>query len=216
MLSPLGQWIDTRAQILEVFGHRRGAAACSTVHNMLHSWGTKDPLDGACTPLEQPRPGWHVWKLYWTPTRIAFYIDDDEQSPVWAYERPQASNDLGFPYTQPQYLIANIAVGGNGPAEPVDEAALASGGTSMHIDYVRVYELSAGEAVLATSVLSSRAIGGSSVHVAHVVTWIVVPLAAVAAVVGGVLLGWRWRRRWSASGSSAALGLGEALLAEGA
>ena len=32
--------------IVEVFGHRRGRQACSTVHNSMHSWGTQDPLDG--------------------------------------------------------------------------------------------------------------------------------------------------------------------------
>ena len=30
----------------------------------------------------------------------------------------------GYPYTGPVYLIANLAVGGNGPSEPVDGSRL--------------------------------------------------------------------------------------------
>ena len=40
-----------------------------------------------------------------------------------------------------QYLIANLAVGGNGPSQPVDFSALDPPGTTLFLDYVRVYAL---------------------------------------------------------------------------
>ena len=137
---------------MEVFGHRRGRRSCSTVHNPMHSWGTKDPLDGGCMNLGggvPQQPDWHVWKLLWTPETIAFFIDDDEEEPIFSYERPASSSNGAmaaadgdaFPYTLPQYFILNLAVGGNGPSEPVDMDALAHG-VHLSVDYVRVYGLS--------------------------------------------------------------------------
>lgn len=130
--------------IMEVFGKRRGANACSTVHNSMHSWGTRDPLDGGCVPLEEPEPHWHTWKMLWTPRRVAFYADDNETAPYWQYERPVGATGDDFPYTKPMYLIANLAVGGNGPSEPLDWSALDPPGTNLSIDYVRVYALENG------------------------------------------------------------------------
>ena len=143
-ISKVGWPACGEIDIIEVFGHRRGRAACSTVHNQLHSWGTRDPLDGACAPLEEP-PAWHEWTLVWTPSKVAFHFDGDP-TPLWQYERAPGATDAGFPYTRPQYLVANLAVGGNGPSEPIDEAALLSPGTRLEIDYVRVYALAAGDA----------------------------------------------------------------------
>ena len=133
--------------IMEVFGHRRGRRSCSTVHNPMHSWGTKDPLDGGCADLgADGQPAFHTWKLLWTPDAIAFFFDDDEETPIWMYERPDSSRGTeldadAFPYTLPEYFILNLAVGGNGPAEEYDAAALARG-VHLEVDYVRVYELS--------------------------------------------------------------------------
>ena len=93
--------------IMEVFGTRRGTAACATVHNLLHSWGTRDPLPGDCVALDV-EPEWHIWKLLWTPTEVAFFFDDDETTPFWRYERKPDMPDEAFPYTEPQYLIANL------------------------------------------------------------------------------------------------------------
>ena len=139
--------------IMEVFGHRRGHQTCSTVHNLEHSWGTKDPLEGGCAALEAATlSDWHVWTLEWSPERIAFFFDDKIE-PIFAYQPSQGSaatdgEDDGqntateqYPYRHPFYLIANLAVGGNGPSEAVDEEALDGEGTSLSIDYVRVYAL---------------------------------------------------------------------------
>ena len=131
--------------IMEVFGTRRGPHACSTVHNPRHSWGTRDPLDGDCAAIETPTPGWHVWSMEWHPERIVFYVDDHE---IFRYARDlggdgeaYAAAEEQYPYTRPSYFVANVAVGGNGPSQPVEWAALEGEGTSLLVDYVRVYAL---------------------------------------------------------------------------
>ena len=122
--------------IMEVFGHRRGHKSCSTVHNPQHSWGTKDPLDGGCAALTSE---WHTWWVHWDESYIAFYFDD-ESEPIYRYDREPKGGKEQYPYTLPMYFIINLAVGGNGPSEPVDEAALRPPGASFLIDYVRVYD----------------------------------------------------------------------------
>ena len=129
--------------IMEVFGHRRGRHSCSTVHNLLHSWGTRDPLDGGCATLEdQDLSDWHVWWFEWTPERISFRFDDEEE-PIFSYKRDSSEGKPAeqYPYSKPFYFILNLAVGGNGPSEPVKMDALDGDGTSLIVDYVRVYAL---------------------------------------------------------------------------
>ena len=138
--------------IMEVFGHRKGRAGCSTVHNSLHSWGTRDPLDGGCAPLGPPlddedddaQPGWHTWWARWTPDRISFFLDDDDQ-PLWSYDREADRTDSRaheqYPYSRPFYFILNLAVGGNGPGEGPKPTDLEPPGTALLVDYVRVYAL---------------------------------------------------------------------------
>ena len=135
--------------IMEVFGRRRGRNTCSCVHNNMHSWGTKDPLAGGCAelgPLSDEQPGWHTWWLRWTPDEVSFYFDEDA-APIWSYARAADANLAAtshtdqYPYIAPMYFIMNLAVGGNGPGEPPDENSLEAPGTTLLIDYVRVYAL---------------------------------------------------------------------------
>ena len=135
--------------IMEVFGRRRGRNTCSCVHNNMHSWGTKDPLAGGCAelgPLSDEQPGWHTWWLRWTPDEVSFYFDEDA-APIWSYARAAdasltaTSQTDQYPYVAPMYFILNLAVGGNGPGEPPDEKSLEAPGTTLLIDYVRVYAL---------------------------------------------------------------------------
>lgn len=178
--------------IMEVFGSRRGSAACSTVHNLLHSWGTRDPLDGGCFHLEAV-PDWHVWKLVWTPQRVAFYVDsEDENAPMWSFERTPEMTDEAFPYVAPQYIITNLAVGGNGPSEAVDEAALIAPGTHLAIDYVRVYELDKRGFESAATFGAPAAPGDLTLAAAHMAAALLALAVALAVWLRGGC-----KRRWS-------------------
>ena len=73
----------------------------------------------------------HVYSMNWSPDQITFLIDG-----VGFYTyNPAVKNDDTWPFYLEQYLLLNIAMGGNGGA--IDSNFSQS---SMVIDYVRVYQ----------------------------------------------------------------------------
>lgn len=73
----------------------------------------------------------HVYSMNWSPDQITFLIDG-----VGFYTyNPAVKNDDTWPFYLEQYLLLNIAMGGNGGA--IDPNFSQS---SMVIDYVRVYQ----------------------------------------------------------------------------
>lgn len=73
----------------------------------------------------------HVYSMNWSPDKITFLIDG-----VGFYTyNPAVKNDDTWPFYLEQYLLLNIAMGGNGGA--IDPNFSQS---SMIIDYVRVYQ----------------------------------------------------------------------------
>jgi beta-glucanase (GH16 family) len=75
----------------------------------------------------------HVYALEWTPERLDFFVDDKKYF-TYANEH---SGEAAWPYDQPQYLILNLAIGGEwGGAKGIDETCFPQ---RYYIDYVRVY-----------------------------------------------------------------------------
>lgn len=73
----------------------------------------------------------HIYTMNWSPDQITFLIDG-----VGFYTyNPAVKNDDTWPFYLEQYLLLNIAMGGNGGA--IDSNFSQS---SMVIDYVRVYQ----------------------------------------------------------------------------
>lgn len=73
----------------------------------------------------------HVYTMEWTEEEISFYFDDD----LYYTYAPTEKNSAAWPFTRPQYLLLNIAMGGVGGN--VDPNFTES---EMVIDYVRVYQ----------------------------------------------------------------------------
>jgi len=69
----------------------------------------------------------HTYGVRWSPTKITWYIDGE---PVYSI----ADGTVGY---QLMYVLANLAVGGNYPYQPVDDDALPA---RLQIDYIRVYQ----------------------------------------------------------------------------
>ena len=82
------------------------------------------------------------------------------------------------------YLIANLAVGGNGPSEPLDWSALDPPGTNLSIDYVRVYALEDG--------FDGYEMSGPALP--STLPPVLLPTAGVALVVGAAAAAVLWRR----------------------
>lgn len=122
-----GPWPDAgELDILEHVG-QRPARVFSTVHTRAGSgaWGSggERTLDDACTAL-------HDYQMHWTPTHIDFGIDG---VPHYRYLN---HGGAAWPFDAPQFLILNLAIGGD-LGGPVDDAALP---LTMEVDHVRVWQ----------------------------------------------------------------------------
>lgn len=91
--------------------------------------------------------GFHIITCIWTPTKVAMYVDKDahpEAGPYYemgqAYSTEQTSP--GYYFNKPNFIIFNLAVGGNFPGiwNINNVTALSNGPRSMYVDWVRVYQ----------------------------------------------------------------------------
>ncbi len=86
-------------------------------------------------------PDWaskfHIWRMDWDEEAIKLYLDDELLNEIPLNQTVNGSIGKGTnPFTKPQYLLLNLAIGGmNGG--PIDETALPM---KYEIDYVRVYQ----------------------------------------------------------------------------
>ncbi len=77
---------------------------------------------------------WHTYGMIWTKGQIQYYVD----SPSNIYETFTPSTQGGtWPFdTGPEFVILNLAVGGDWPGSPNGTTVFPS---SMLVDYVRIY-----------------------------------------------------------------------------
>ncbi len=78
--------------------------------------------------------GWHTYGMIWTKGQIQYYVDD----PASVYATFNASTMAGtWPFDSgPEFVILNLAVGGNWPGSPDAATVFPS---EVQVDYVRVY-----------------------------------------------------------------------------
>lgn len=122
-----GRWPeDGELDILEHVGQRPGQVF-STVHTQAGSGsfgsGAERTLATACTAF-------HDYQMHWTPTHVDFAIDG---VPHYRYLN---HGGAAWPFDRPQFLILNIAIGGDLGGE-VDDAALPA---VMEVEHVRVWQ----------------------------------------------------------------------------
>ena len=90
----------------------------------------------------------HILTMIWTPTSVDMYLDKDAHPEKGAYfhadlePNDDANYNRQLVFGKPNFIIANLAVGGNFPG--IDDinkiTALASGSRSMYIDWIRIYQ----------------------------------------------------------------------------
>lgn len=132
MLGSGGRWPDDgEIDILEQVGSRP-ARVFSTVHTKAgsgaHGIGGETQLPSACSAF-------HTYQLLWTADEMRFGIDG---VPHFRFANPRTGY-AAWPFDAPQYLILNIAIGGD-LGGPVDDAIFP---VAMEVDYVRVYQAGA-------------------------------------------------------------------------
>ena len=89
--------------------------------------------NGAVTPISQPGEGFHTYAIEWWPDRIDFFFDETK---YYTSPMEKAGPAQDNPFHKSQYLILNLALGGDWGGA-IDDARLPQ---KFLIDYVRVYQ----------------------------------------------------------------------------
>lgn len=90
----------------------------------------------------------HIVTMIWTPTSVDMYMDKDAHPENGAYfhadlePNDNADYNRQLVFGKPNFIIANVAVGGNFPGlfDINKITALANGPRSMYIDWIRIYQ----------------------------------------------------------------------------
>lgn len=86
--------------------------------------------------LENVFDTFHKYGIEWDEKSIKFLVDDQLYYESFKGEKGRVSQNEGWPFDKPYYLILNLAIGGNWGGE-IDESIFPS---TMMIDYVRIYK----------------------------------------------------------------------------
>lgn len=83
--------------------------------------------------VAKPDEEFHLYSIAWTATEIQTFVDGQR---YFTFAK-EAGGDPVWPFDKPQYLILNLAIGGNwGGQKGIDDTAFPA---QYVIDYVRVY-----------------------------------------------------------------------------
>lgn len=79
----------------------------------------------------------HTWRMDWDEQSIRLFLDDEllNEIPLATTVNGSIGNHAN-PFTEPQYILLNLALGGDNGG-PIDDSALPM---RYEIDYVRLYE----------------------------------------------------------------------------
>lgn len=120
--------------IMEYYrGMLKANVACGTSHRYRPKW------DSVSKPLPPfGGPGWsdkfHIWRMDWDEQSIRLYVDDELLNETRLSDALNA--DGSSPFEKPQYILLNLAVGGDNGGNP-DQTRFPA---RMEVDYVRVYQ----------------------------------------------------------------------------
>ncbi len=118
--------------IMENIGREPGL-----VHGTLHGPGYSGGA-GIGGPFALPGGGafaddFHLYAVEWAPNEIKWFVDGSQYFAVTPSRLPAGAK---WVFDQPQFILLNVAVGGNWPGNPDQTTVLPQ---RMLVDYVRVY-----------------------------------------------------------------------------
>ncbi|MES2319323.1 MAG: glycoside hydrolase family 16 protein [Pseudomonadota bacterium] len=132
MLGQAGDWpLQGEIDIMEHVGKKKGEVL-GTVHTAAynHTLGTQK---GAATMVPDACDVFHNYQLKWDMDQIVIGVDNKY---FFQFVNPKDGDLKKWPFSAPQYLLLNLAIGGD-LGGPVDDAIFP---VQMEIDYVRVYQ----------------------------------------------------------------------------
>lgn len=134
MLGTGGRWPDDgEIDILEQTGQNK-TQVLGTVHTRAYNYfnGTLGVGRGASTALPDACSAFHDYQLTWSADRIEIGVDGKG---YMVFDNPKNGDTTQWPFDNPQYLILNLAIGGDlgGPVDPSFTTQ------RLEVEHVRVY-----------------------------------------------------------------------------
>lgn len=138
MLGTGGVWPDDGE--IDLMEQRGGSAAdkavvLGTIHTRAYNYfnGTQGVGQGASRSVSDACTNFHSYQLIWDGGKVAIGVDGVT---YFTYSKPATFDYNTWPFDNPQYLILNLAMGGDlGGAVPIGFVS-----DQMVVDYVRVYQ----------------------------------------------------------------------------
>lgn len=132
MLGTKGDWPAMgEIDIMEHVGRKKGEVLAS-VHTGAYNW-PNNTQKTSTTTVNTVCDKFHNYQLTWTKDSIVMGVDGRN---YFEFKNPKDGDVQKWPFDTPQYLILNVAVGGN-LGGPVDDKIFP---VTMEVDYVRVYK----------------------------------------------------------------------------
>ena len=133
MLGTHGEWpANGELDIMEHIGRNPGRIM-STVHTPAgsgaHAVGSVVTVPDACGAF-------HRYQMLWTDTDLVFGVDGVNNLRYPRLDVGAAAASRAWPFDGPQFLLLNIAIGGD-LGGPVDDSIFP---VTMEVDYVRVWQ----------------------------------------------------------------------------
>lgn len=138
MLGTGGVWPDDGE--IDLMEQRGGSATdktlvLGTIHTRFNNYfnGTQRYALGSNRSISDACTNFHSYQLIWDEGKVAIGVDGVT---YFTYTKPTPSDATTWPFDNPQYLILNLAMGGDlGGAVPNGFVS-----DQMVVDYVRVYQ----------------------------------------------------------------------------
>lgn len=109
----------------------------NTFHGNVHTTAYNHIIDtnrGNDVKVDSPWDTFHVFAIEWFEDRIDFFLDGEQ---YFTFEK-EADDAAVWPFDEPQYLLLNLAIGGNwGGREGIDDSLFPH---QFVVDYVRIYQ----------------------------------------------------------------------------
>ena len=115
--------------IMEYVGREPGSLF-TTLHTQDSHGNSKNTRKAPIPGIEE---GFHIYTVDWTDSKISFFVDGQH---FYTFE-PENDSEEVWPFDQPFYILANLAIGGNFGGKEVDDSIFP---VEYVIDYIRVYQ----------------------------------------------------------------------------
>lgn len=143
MKLPTGQGIWPAFWMLGQDIHQIGWPRCGEIdimehinnndilHGTLHWYNEKHVSSGNTTPCDVTQ--YHVYSVEWDSDSIRWLLDGKQYHQVVIRDSVNSTEE----FHKPQYIILNLAIGGDWPKNPDETTAFPD---TVYVDYVRVYQ----------------------------------------------------------------------------